>query len=144
VSFTGTYRHTLDAKGRLIVPARMREELPGGDVVLTAWFERTIAMWSLGRWEEQIEQRLLTERNSDPNFRAVVRGIASSAHQDAVDKQGRLVVPQSLRDWAAIDRDVVVTGALTHAELWNPDRWDEQATSFADGGLEELAKHVNF
>jgi MraZ protein len=144
VSFTGEYRHTLDAKGRLIVPARLRDELPGGKVVLAAWFERCIAMWSLDGWSDQIQSRLLEERNADPNFRAVVRRIASSAHQDEVDKQGRLVVPQGLREWAGIGRDVVVAGVLNHAELWSPEAWAGEQEKVADGGLEELAKHVNF
>jgi MraZ protein len=63
---------------------------------------------------------------------------------DVIDKQGRITVPQHLRQFAGIDRDVVVSGALTHGEIWNPDRYAEQQQLMEEGRLEELARELNF
>ena len=142
-SFTGEYRHSIDAKGRLIVPARLRPALEGDEVVLTRWLENCIALWSATGWDE-IEGRLRAQNAATPAARAFVRSVASSAFQDRIDKQGRVAVPQHLRAMAGIDRDVVVTGALTHAELWNPDRWQQQQQQVEEGRLEELAQELNF
>jgi MraZ protein len=143
LSFTGEFRHTIDAKGRLIVPSRLREELENDQVVLTQWLDGCIAMWSGEGWRE-LERRLLEQRRSDSNARSVVRAIVASAHQDEVDRQGRVTVPPHLRDRAGITRDVVVTGALDHAEVWSPEAWDQERSKVAAGRLDELAQELNF
>lgn len=142
-SFTGEYRHSIDAKGRLIVPARLRPALEGDAVVLTRWLESCIAMWSASGWQE-IEARLRAQGQATPAARAFVRGVASSAFGDTIDKQGRITIPAHLRDLAGIDRDVVISGSLSHAEVWNPDRWQEQQQQIEEGRLEELASELNF
>ena len=123
MSFTGEYRHTIDTKGRLIVPSRLRDELVEGRVVLTTWPDGCIALWSGAGWQE-FEAKLLTQRAGSQNNRKVVRTFAASAFTDEVDRQGRISVPSHLREQAGIDKDVVVVGALDHAELWAPDRLD--------------------
>src|SRR5688572_29337139 len=92
LSFTGEFRHTIDAKGRLIVPSRMRDELSGEDVVLTRWLEDCIALWSQQGWHE-MEVRLREAGSSSRDARNFVRMVSSSAHIDEVDKQGRITVP---------------------------------------------------
>ncbi len=143
MSFTGEYSHTIDAKGRLIVPARLRDELEDGMVMLTPWMERCIAMWSIPRFREQIEDKLIAERNSDANKRRLTRTLSASAHQDRVDSQGRITVPPHLREFAGIDRDVAVIGAMDHAEIWDPARWAEEKASAADD-FEAIARELNF
>jgi transcriptional regulator MraZ len=143
VSFTGEFRHTIDAKGRLIVPSRLRDELSEDLVVLTVWPDGCIAMWSGPGWQN-LEAKLLEQRQMNPRSRAAVRGIAASAHTDRVDKQGRITVPQHLRSWAGVDRDVVVTGALDHGEIWSPDKWEVERAKVAEGRLDELAEELNF
>lgn len=142
MSFTGEFRHTIDAKGRLIVPSRLRDQLENDQVVLTPWPEGCIAMWSGDGWRD-LESRLLEQRRSDPNQRRVVRALAANAHQDGVDKQGRINVPAHLREAAGIERDCVVIGALDHGEIWSPDRWQEQKAEAA-GSLDELTQELNF
>lgn len=142
-SFTGEYRHSIDAKGRLIVPARLRPALGSDDVVLTRWLENCIALWSASGWEE-IETRLRAQGSSTPAARGFVRNVAASAYSDQIDKQGRITVPQHLREIAGIDRDVVVTGALSHGEIWSPERWEQQQQQMEEGRLEELAQELNF
>ena len=142
LSFTGEFRHTIDAKGRLIVPSRLREEV-GDAVVLSKWLDGCVALWSATGWQD-IEERLREQGSSSAAARAFVRLVAASAHPDQVDRQGRVTVPQTLRDYAGITRDTVVIGALNHGELWSPDRWQQQQSSVEEGRLEELASELNF
>ena len=137
MSFTGTYRHTIDAKGRLIVPSRLRDELESDKVTLTVWTEGCISMWSGSDWD-RFRDSLLEQRRSNPNARAVIRQITANAFTDRVDKQGRIGIPQHLRDFAGIDRDVVVIGALDHGEIWSPERWEQEQGKAAQGRLDEL------
>lgn len=140
MSFTGEFRHTIDVKGRLIVPARMRDEL-GEQVVLSRWLDPCIAIWSPAEWEA-IELKLRAQKSGSSAARRLVRKIAGSAHEDTVDKQGRVIVPAHLREIAGITRDVVVVGALNRAEIWNPDRY--AAEELEEGQLEELAEELDF
>ena len=143
MAFTGEFRHTIDAKGRLIVPSRLREELADDLVVLTRWPDPCIALWSSQGWSDMV-RRLREQNLSDSAARAVVRAIAASAHQDAVDRQGRINVPQHLRDLAGITREVVVVGALDRGELWSPQRWEEQQEKVEQGRLDDLVQGLDF
>lgn len=143
MSFTGEFRHTVDAKGRLIIPSRMRDELPDDRVVLTIWLDGCIAIWSSEGWRD-IEGRLRAQGTSSRGARTFQRQVASSAHIDVIDKQGRITVPQPLRERAGIARDVVVIGALNHGEIWGADRWRQQQESAEEGRLEELAEDLDF
>ncbi|MDP9069040.1 MAG: division/cell wall cluster transcriptional repressor MraZ [Actinomycetota bacterium] len=140
MSFTGEFRHTIDAKGRLIVPSRMRDEL-GEDVMLSRWLDDCIAIWSLEEWAA-IEAKLRSQKSGSKAARRLVRRIAGSAHPDSVDKQGRITVPAHLRELAGITRDVLVVGALNRAELWNPNAYQQE--QLEEGQLEELAEDLDF
>ena len=141
-SFTGEFHHSIDAKGRLIVPARLRPALDGDQVVLSRWLDGGIAMWSASGWDD-IETRLRAQGRGSTAARTLLRIVASSAYQDTIDKQGRISVPQQLRDAAGIDREVVVIGALDHAEIWQPERWDDlKQTAVEPGQLEELTEQL--
>lgn len=143
MSFTGEFRHTVDNKGRLIVPSRIRDELEEGQVVLTKYFNGCVAMWSRRGWED-LERSLLLLGRSKQDARAVVRLVAASAHQDEVDRQGRITLPGVLRDYAGIDRAVIVTGALDHGEVWSPEGWAAEQEKVQEGRLDELAQELNF
>jgi MraZ protein len=142
VSFTGEFRHTMDAKGRLIVPSRMRDEFTGDVVVLTKWLEHCVAMWSQEGWTE-LERMLRELPQSDARARTIVRVVAASASPDEIDRQGRINVPLPLREYAGVDRDVVVVGLLNRAEIWNPERLSEQQ-AHGEQRMEELAEGLNF
>lgn len=143
MSFTGEFRHTVDSKGRLIVPARMRDELDDGEVVLTRYFNGCIAMWSRRGWGD-LERSLLQLGRSSGEARAVVRSVAASAHQDAIDRQGRIILPANLRSFADLGRDAVVIGALDHGEIWSPVAWENEQAKVEEGRLEELASELSF
>jgi MraZ protein len=137
VSFTGEFHHTIDAKGRLIVPARLRDELEDNKLTLTVWPEGCISLWSGEGWRTLNEQ-LLSQRRSNPSARAAVRAVFSQAHSDVVDKQGRISIPQNLRDFAGIARDVVIAGSGDHAEIWSPDQYEQQQQGVDEAGLGAL------
>jgi MraZ protein len=143
LSFTGEFPRTIDAKGRLIIPSSMRDELESDKVVLVRWMNGCIGMFSGDGWRK-LESDLLAQSRSSESARSVVRAVAASAHQDEVDRQGRITIPQSLRDGASITRDVVVTGALDHGEIWSPERWTEERSKVDDGRLEQAAAELNF
>ncbi|CAN5614308.1 division/cell wall cluster transcriptional repressor MraZ [soil metagenome] len=134
MSFTGEFRRTIDTKGRLIVPASMRGELEDDTAILVVSPDGCIEMYSGPGWRDY-EAKLLDQRRSNSTARAVVRRIAASARSDQVDRQGRLHLPDHLRAWAGIEREVTVVGAFDHAELWEPERWDGAAIS--QDGLQE-------
>lgn len=140
---TGKHRRTIDAKGRLIVPSRMRDELGTDRVVLVVWPDGCIAMWTEERWEE-LTQQLLSQPKSNPDARRVARALGASAHTDGIDRQGRITIPPDLRDYAGIDRDVMVVGALDHAELWSLERWEASQAEESPRDLSELWSRLSF
>ena len=142
MSFTGEYQHTIDTKGRLIVPSRLRDELEDDKIVLTIWPEGCVSFWSGEGWRN-LETQLLEQRRSSANARSTVRAIAASAHTDHVDRQGRIGVPARLREYAGINKDVVVIGALDHGEIWSPERWRPEHAKADEGGLDELFGELN-
>jgi MraZ protein len=129
--FTGEFHHTIDAKGRLIIPSRLRDEVEDSRVVLTPWAEGCIALWSGPGWSE-LEATLLRQRRSNRATRAAVRRIATGAHLDVVDRQGRITLPAALLEHAGLRRDAVVVGNLDHGEIWSPERWAAQQPTDAD------------
>ena len=129
---TGEYQHTVDAKGRLNVPARLREEL-GDRFVVTKGLDGCLFVYSYPEWE-----RILEKLRQLPLFtgRNLKRFLASGAAEVEVDKQGRILIPPSLRAWAKLEKDVVVAGVIDRAEIWNRAAWEEGPTQI---GADEIA-----
>lgn len=121
--YTGHYRHSLDAKGRLIVPSRLRDAIQGTEVNLTVWSDGCISLWNGEHWERFGNQLLAQEKN-DPVKREANRKLFASTFTDEVDKQGRITIPQHLRSFAGIDRDVVIIGNGDHIEIWDPAKYE--------------------
>ena len=141
MSFTGEFRHTIDAKGRLIVPSRMRDELDGDTAVLVTYLDGCIAMFSKEGFQ-RFEQQLMGLERSREESRALIRTMGSGTHNDEVDKQGRITVPLKLRDYAGIEKDVVIIGAFDHAEIWTPPRWNDRQLD--EQGLNDRAQELSF
>ena len=134
----GEYNHTLDAKGRLTVPARFREEL--GDVfVVTRGFEGCITAYPMERWE-RIRLNLANLSLTNQAGRKLSRLFLGNAIECEVDKMGRILLPQPLRNVASITKDVVLTGLGDRVEIWDQERWDEinGADAFEQLSEEEL------
>jgi MraZ protein len=120
--FLGTYTPRLDEKGRLILPAKYRDEL-GKGLVLTRGQERCIYVFSEREFEkfhEQIQQAPLSSRDA----RDYIRVFLSGASDEVPDKQGRVTIPTPLRTYAGLDREVTVIGAGNRLEIWDTPSWD--------------------
>ena len=138
--FTGEFRHSIDGKGRVAVPARFRAELAAGATVCR-WLESCVAIFPKQQWQ-QLADAAQAERYADAGARAFTRFLFSGAFEVEPDAQGRLVLPASLRQFGGLKSEVVVVGAADHIELWDPARWDAitagmSSEEFADriGGL---------
>ena len=136
--FTGEYNHTIDPKGRLIVPARFREEL-GEAFWITNGNDGCLNIYPEKAWEAFLEKlQLLTNTEKK---RKIVRSFVSKANNVELDKQGRILIPTALRGYAGLEKDVVLAGAIDKIEVWDKKRWDEEAdTDDIDAITESLAE----
>ena len=121
--FLGTHTPKLDEKGRLILPAKFREQLIDR-LVMTKGQERCVIIWP-GDQFDIYAQSLRTRSQNNEKVRAYTRVFFSSAFDDVADKQGRVTIPAPLRDWAGLDRDLVVVGADTRIEIWDVVAWNQ-------------------
>lgn len=137
--FMGEYQHTLDTKGRLIIPARFREEL-GEKFVVTRGLDNCLFVYPLSEWsilEEKLKSLPLTKADA----RRFVRFLFSGATECQLDKQGRINLPVNLRQYAHIDKDVVVIGVSTRVEIWASEVWEGYMKE-ANESYEEIAEKI--
>lgn len=120
--FLGTHTPRLDDKGRLILPARFRGDLDDG-LVITKGQEHCLYVWPLDSFKTFAGELRENSVNQE-KARRYSRVFFASAHDEKPDKQGRITIPQSLREYAALDRDLVVVGADTRLEIWDPASWE--------------------
>lgn len=138
--FLGTHMQRLDDKGRLILPAKFREELAGG-LVITRGQEHCLTLFS-SREFETVHQQLRKAPMTDKGARDYVRVFLSGASAEQPDKQGRFTVPQILRKYASLDRDVAVIGMGNRVELWDAPTWDEYLAASEEGFAERTAEVI--
>jgi MraZ protein len=119
--FTGEYRHSVDAKGRVAIPARFRLQLEEGAVVVR-WLDGCAAVYPRAAFEA-LASKVSVLPLADEKARSVSRFLSSSAFDVERDSQGRIVLPGAIRDWAALGTEAVLVGAWDHVEIWSPDRW---------------------
>ncbi len=138
--FTGEYRHSIDAKGRVAVPARFRAELaPGAHV--SRWLDNCLAIFPNQAWQ-QLADRVGGQRYADAGARAFARFVFSGAFDVELDGQGRVVLPPSLRDFAGLKGDAVVVGALDHIEIWESGRWAAQSEDMSSDVFAERISNL--
>ena len=132
--FLGTHTPRLDDKGRLILPAKFREDLAGG-LVITKGQERCLYVFPMPEFQ-RIADELHKAPMTNKAARAYNRVFFASAHDEIPDKQGRVVIPAHLREYANLGRDLVVIGASSRVEIWDADSWAsymaESEEAFAD------------
>ncbi len=119
--FLGEFRHTIDEKGRLTIPAKFRGLLAAG-MVITRGFDRNLVAYSLEGWQA-LAERVQSLPITDPSAREFRRRVFAGAVDLIPDRQGRVLLPPYLREFAAIDAEVVIAGVYSHLEIWNPDTW---------------------
>jgi MraZ protein len=127
--FLGQFSYTLDSKGRLTIPSRFRDELPA-EIVVTRGLDRCLSVYPIDVWEE-ISQKVTSLPITDPRGRALRRVFFADAVNAELDKQGRVLIPDRLREYAGFDlsSEVVVVGLDRFMELWQPERWETQNES---------------
>ena len=129
--FLGQYQHNLDEKGRLMIPARFRQ-LVDGDAFITQGFDKCLMVMT-GSYFKQVYERIEAMNLADPTARLLRRLILSNAYPVEVDKIGRMLVPQNLRAFLAIENgELVVAGQGEYFEVWMPVLWSEQMTQLQD------------
>ena len=133
VMFMGEYNHTLDAKGRLIVPAKFREQLGDEFVVTKDWMDAYLCIRRTHNIEEKFRGISMTSKDARKFSRFFFAGAASCE----VDKQGRILLPTVLREYAGLTKDVVLVGVLSRVEIWDKDRWAEN--TYDEDEMDEIA-----
>ncbi|MBV1852467.1 division/cell wall cluster transcriptional repressor MraZ [Catellatospora tritici] len=128
--FLGTHTPRLDEKGRLILPARFRDELAGG-VVITKGQERCLYVFTVPEFQ-RIAGQLAEAPMTNKAARAYGRVFFAGAHDEVPDKQGRVTIPPHLREYAGLDRDLVVIGASTRVEIWDKPSWESYLAANED------------
>lgn len=123
--FVGRFDHSLDAKGRLILPAHFRPAFERGGY-LTLNFERCLSLWTPGEFDRQSADMQATFREGTPEARNFARIWAAGSVDVEIDRQGRMGIPAHLREFAGLAGAVLVTGAIDHIELWNPEEWQQR------------------
>ena len=135
--FMGEYNHTIDAKGRLIVPSKFRESL-GETFVVTKGLDGCLFVYGNDEWsvfEEKLKSLPLTNKEA----RTFVRFFLAGAAEVEVDKQGRILVPGVLREFAGLKKDVVLIGVASRIEIWDRERFDGAAV-YED--MDEIAENM--
>jgi MraZ protein len=134
--FTGEYRHTVDDKGRLAIPAKFRAQLAEGAFV-SRWIDGCLAIHTRTGWDS-LDARVAGLAITDSRARLFQRQIFAGALEAEIDRQGRVLLPAYLRDEAGLTGEAIVVGVRDHAEIWAPTRWADyrrpmtDAQAFAD------------
>ncbi|HET7519941.1 MAG TPA: division/cell wall cluster transcriptional repressor MraZ [Candidatus Limnocylindria bacterium] len=136
---TGEFRHALDDRGRVAVPARFRGRMAAG-ATLARWLDRCLGLFPQDEWDE-LASKLRSLPLTNARAREFARFMSSGAVEVELDRQGRVLVPAYLREYAGIEGDVVVVGALDRLELWAPSAWQPYRAKIEDEP-EALAEHL--
>ncbi len=138
--FMGEYNHNIDTKGRIMLPSKFREEIGEEGFVITRGLDNCIFLYTKKEWdilEEKIKELPLTKKDA----RAFVRFMFSGAASDNCDNQGRIKIPETLIQYASIEKEVVITGALNRIEIWSKKNWEEYMKN-AEESFEEIAENM--
>lgn len=135
--FMGEYNHSIDQKGRIIVPAKFREEL-GEEFVMTLGLDGCLFVYPNSEWETFVEQ--LKKLPGNREVRQLQRYFLAGATNCEVDKQGRILIPAKLREHAKLEKEVVFVGVLGKIEVWSKERWDAN-NDFDD--VEAMAENMS-
>ncbi len=125
-AFRGEYSHSIDPKGRLIIPAKFRELL-GDSFVVTRGFDGCLFVFAQEGWD-RFEEKLNSLPMDKPETRQIVRFFMAGANDVEVDKQGRILLPATLIRYAEIDKEAVIAGVGNRIEIWNKQKWEDAST----------------
>ncbi len=124
--FIGEYEHSVDAKGRAIMPAKLREDI-GENFIVTKGLDKCLFAYSKSEWAN-FEEKLKTLPLTNKNARDFVRFFLSGAIECEIDKQGRFLIPANLRTYAKLEKEIVIIGVGTRLEVWNKGDWEKYSS----------------
>lgn len=135
--FMGEYIHNIDAKGRIIVPAKFRDEL-GKNFIITKGLDKCLVIYTIEEWK-LFEEKMKKFPTTDEGVRRFFRFLFSGACECDPDSQGRIIIPQNLRKHASISKEIVLIGIVNKIEIWSKENWDEynNEDNFIDNELAE-------
>ena len=125
--FIGEYEHSVDAKGRVIMPAKLREDI-GEKFIVTKGLDGCLFAYSKTEWSN-FEEKLKTLPLTNKNARDFVRFFLSGAIECEIDKQGRFLIPNNLREYASLEKEINIIGVETRIEIWNRESWKKYSSS---------------
>ena len=137
--FMGEYRHTIDLKGRLIVPAKYREQL-GESFVVTKGLDNCLFIYPEDEWLA-FEQKLKNLPVANKNARKFTRFFLAGATNCVLDKQGRILIPNNLREFAVLEKEVVLVGISNRIEIWSKENWEAYNNS-DDLDMDDIAEQM--
>ena len=137
--FTGEYKHSIDDKGRLIIPSKIRQEL-GKEIIITRGLDGCLFGYPKDTWKKRIEE-LNSLQYTKKDVRAFTRFFTSGAVTLDFDKQGRINIPNYLSDYASLGKDVVIIGVSDRIEIWSDKAWDEFLNNNIDR-LSDIAENL--
>lgn len=135
--FMGEYQHSIDDKGRLIIPAKLRDSL-GTTFILTRGLDQCLFVYPMNEWEA-LEQKLKALPLMKADARAFTRFFFSGASECEWDKQGRVTIPSHLRSYAHLEKECMVIGVQNRVEIWSKDAW-EQYVEQSESAFNEIAE----
>ena len=136
--FLGEYEHSLDTKGRLIIPSKYRDEIGTQKLVVARGLDVNLVVYTEEAFKEYA-QKWMELSTGRADYRKWRRYVASTAEYCELDKQGRILISSKLREHAGLSKDVVISGNLDNFEIWDPERWKE-ASDFGDD--EEISEKI--
>ena len=140
--FMGEYQHSIDEKGRLIIPAKFRDAL-GSTFVVTRGLDNCLFVYPQSEWAT-MEQKLKALPLMKADARAFTRFFLAGATECELDKQGRVNIPNNLREHAKLDKDCIVIGVSSRVEIWSKDIWEGYAKASEESFNEIAEKLVDF
>ena len=120
--FIGEHQHSIDDKGRLIIPSKFREDL-GYEFIMTKGLDNCLFVYPKSEWQ-MVEEKLKTLPLTNRDARAFIRFFFAGASECTLDKQGRVLVPANLREHSKLEKEAVIIGVSTRMEIWSKEEWD--------------------
>ena len=143
---TGEYRYSLDEKGRLMIPAKIRTDITGNVLILTRGIEKCLWLFSPEEWKDISGKLLSSTSIFQEKTRLIQRRFIAPAQEVEIDKSGRIVIPSTLREYGGLKKDCIVIGMLNHLEIWDDvvyqDYWEDKEQEFQTAAEELGAKLV--
>lgn len=137
--FIGEFEHNIDAKGRLIMPAKFRADL-GDEFVVTKGLDGCLFVYSIDEWSK-LEAKIHETPMTTKDARKFMRFFFAGATSCEVDKQGRILLPQKLREHAGLEKEVILAGVSSRIEIWSKNKWNEN-NIYSDDEMDSVAENM--